>query len=624
MVAEIETILGGAGVDSEVMDMIWQRYLETMPDLSTRKRFIHRKGTAGFNRDALRVFSSHMFHAAHQMAKVKYGLELQELVQQARDQAREADDPTRGMTLSNELAKRHDWVMNPTGGKAAQVLTSAAFVWFLAASPASAALNMTQTVMMGMPILAGRFGGMKMAGQALMKASMDSVKGRGSITNANLSREEKDAIQAFYDSGLIDRTQSHELAGVGDTGVNYSPLRARVMGVISWAFHRAEVWNREVTALAAYRMARGSGQDHLAAIDTAHDLTWKTHFDYSNSSRPAIMQNDIAKVALVFRNYNVNMLYRMFRDIHQSLKGETPAARKEARYQLAGVVGMQALFAGVSGVAGFNLAMMVAGLIFGDEDDDPLGFEQAFRTDMVNILGPELGGVVLNGVPGHYLGIDLTTRIGMPDLWFRSPNRELQGKDEYQYWLSQSLGATVGLGENLYNGFNLVMDGEVARGIETAAPKVVRDLMKSYRYASEGLTSFDGTTVMTADQIGVHGIVAQALGFTPASVAETWDRNTALKNAETRIMRERQRLVTKWAMSVIEGEDAEIDKATKAIDKWNDVPLHQAVPIKPDTLKRSVKTRMKNSANRDEQGTLIRNELLGERLRGALSERIYD
>jgi hypothetical protein len=48
------------------------------------------------------------------------------------------------------------------------------------------------------------------------------------------------------------------------------------------------------------------------------------------------------------------------------------------------------------------------------------------------------------------------------------------------------------------------------------------------------------------------------------------------------------------------------------------------VPIKPDTLKRSVKTRMKNSANRDEQGTLIRNELLGERLRGALSERIYD
>src|SRR5690606_7247631 len=30
IVAEIESLLGDAGVDSKVMDMIWQRYLETM------------------------------------------------------------------------------------------------------------------------------------------------------------------------------------------------------------------------------------------------------------------------------------------------------------------------------------------------------------------------------------------------------------------------------------------------------------------------------------------------------------------------------------------------------------------------------------------------------------------
>lgn len=624
MVAEIETILGGAGVDPEVMDAIWQRYLETMPDLSTRKRFIHRKGTRGFERDALRVFSSHMFHAAHQMAKVKFGLELQELVSQARDQARESDDPTKGTTLANELAKRHDWVMNPTGGKVAQIMTSAAFVWFLAATPAAAVLNMTQTVMMGVPILAGRFGGFNKAGAALLKASMDSVKGRGSITSANLTADERRAIEAFYDSGLIDRTQSHELAGVGDTGVEYSPLRARVMGVISWAFHRAEVWNREVTALAAYRMAKAAGQNHMEAVDTAHDLTWKTHFDYSNSSRPAIMQNDLAKVALVFRNYNVNMLYRMFRDIHQSLKGESPQARKEARYQLAGVLGMQALMAGVTGVAGFNLAMAVLGLVFGDDDDDPLGFEQSFRADVVDILGPELGGVVLNGIPGHYLGVDLTSRIGMPDLWFRSPNKELQGKEEFQYWLTQTLGATVGLGENLWNGVNLMLDGEVARGIEMAAPKPIRDLMKTYRYATEGLTTLDGNTIMSPEDIGYHGMVMQALGFTPASVAEVWDRNTALKNAETRIMRERQRLITKFAMAAIEDDEKALDAANAAIDKFNAKPIHEGVPITADTLKRSIKTRVRVAANRDEQGALIRNAILGERLRSALSERIYD
>lgn len=622
IVAEIEELLGGSGVSPELMDQVWQRYLESMPDLSARKRFIHRKGTAGFTGDALRVFSSHMFHAAHQMARLKFGLELQELVNQTFDQAKEADDQTRAMTLANELSKRHDWVMNPTGSKVAQTMTSTAFVWFLAASPASALVNMSQTVMLGLPILGARFGGILKAGKALAQASRDSVAGRGSVARANLKEDEKRAIEAFYESGLIDRTQSHDLAGVGETGVEYSPLRAKVMGIISWAFHRAEVWNREVTALAAYRMARAAGQNQSDAIDTAHDLTWKTHFDYSNSSRPALLQNDFAKVALVFRQHNINMLYRMFRDIHQAVKGETPAARREARYQVAGITGMMALMSGVSGVMGYSLAMALAGLIFGD-DDDPMAFEQQFRANIVDILGPELGGIVLNGAPGHYLGIDLTSRIGMPDLWFRSPSRELQGKDEYQYWLSQSLGATVSLGEQLYRGFNVITDeGVVARGIEMMAPKAVRDLMKAYRYADEGVTSIRGDEIVPQDEIGIPSIIAQALGFTPAEVAETWERNSALKDAESRIKQKRQRLISRFAMAALAKDKETMAEAIEDIKRFNAVKINAPVAITKETLQRSIKTRASISAKRQD-GVLISNEALGKELRDRLADPIY-
>ncbi|KQV27850.1 hypothetical protein ASC97_05660 [Rhizobium sp. Root1203] len=621
IVAEIEEILGGAGVGNDVMDQIWQRYLESMPDLSARKRFIHRKGTSGFSNDALRVFSSHMFHAAHQIARLKYGLELQELVDQTMDQAKESDDQTRGVTLANEMSSRHDWVMNPTGSKVAQTMTSTAFVWFLAASPGAAIVNMTQTAMLGLPILSAKFGGFAKASSALAQASMDTVRGRGSIINGSLSKDEKVAIEAFYESGLIDRTQSHDLAGVGETGVEYTPLRARVMGVISWAFHRAEVWNREVTALAAYRMARDAGQSMSDAIDTAHDLTWKTHFDYANSSRPTLLQNDIAKVTLVFRQHNINMLYRLFRDIHQSVKGETPQARKEARYQLAGVVGMMSLMAGVTGTVGFHLAMALAGMVFGD-DDDPMDFEQQFRANVVDVLGPELGGVLLNGVPGHYLGVDLSSRIGMPDLWFRSPTRELQGKDEYQYWLTQALGATAGLGETLFTGANLVWDGDVARGIEMMAPKAVRDLMKSYRYATDGLATVGGDEIMAADQISYHDIIAQALGFTPARISETWDRNTSLKNAERGVMDDRQRLVNKFAMAALAKDDDAIDDSVKAIERFNAVPVHGGIPITKETLQQSLKTRAGNAAKR-EDGVLIRNKILSLRLREKLADPVY-
>jgi hypothetical protein len=624
ILAEIQTILGGTGLDGStmntVLDQIWQRYLESMPDLSTRKKFIHRKGTAGFDGDALRSFGSHMFHAAHQMGRLKYGMELQELTNNAADQARKADNPDAGMTLANELKNRHDWVMNPMGGAVAQLMSSTAFVWYLAASPASALINMTQTPMLGIPMLAGRFGSFTNAAAAIAKASLDSVKGKGSITDANLTPDEKSAMQAFYNSGMIDKTQAHDLAGVGETGVEYSVWRSKVMGVLSWAFHKTEVWNREVTALAAYRMARSAGQNQMDAINTAHDLTWKTHFDYSNSNRPALMQNDFAKVALVFRTHNINMLYRVTRDLHQAFKGATPAARKEARYQLAGVFGMMSLLGGVTGVMGFNVAMMIAGAVFGD-DDDPLGFEQEFRKSATDILGPELAGVVLNGAPGHYLGVDLTSRIGMPDLWFRSPPRELQGQDEYQYWVMNTLGATVGMGGNMYKGFSLVTEGEVARGIEAAAPKVVKDLMKSYRYATEGVQNIGGDEVLAQSEMDPWDFIAQAAGFTPAKVTETYDRNTALKNAESKILSKRRALMNAYALAATMHDDEGKAEALDNIKRFNAVPINRPLAIGANSLQQSLKTRARNAAKR-EDGALIANPRLGKMLRQRLPERM--
>jgi len=118
------------------------------------------------------------------------------------------------------------------------------------------------------------------------------------------------------------------------------------------------------------------------------------------------------------------MMYRIARDVHQAFKGESAQAKREARYQLAGIFGMMAAFAGTTGIFGFSMAMSLLGLVFGDADD-PFDFERRFRDSVVDLLGPQLGGVVLNGVPGHYLGIDLTNRIGMPDIWLRSPVRYL-------------------------------------------------------------------------------------------------------------------------------------------------------------------------------------------------------
>ncbi|WP_421849875.1 PLxRFG domain-containing protein [Oricola sp.] len=625
VVAEIEQIIGGAGLDtgmmSDVLDQIWQRYLDTMPDLSIRKRFIHRKGTPGYDQDALRTFSSHMFHAAHQMARLKFGMELQELTNDVATQAKEADDPTAAVTLSNELRKRHKWVMNPTGGTVAQTMNTAAFVWYLGATPAAAIVNLSQTPMLGIPILGAKFRSIPKAVAALLRASADSVAGRGLPSRANLSGEEKRAMAEFYETGLVDRTQSHDLAGVGDVGVRYSPVRARVMEKVAFLFHSAEVWNREVTALAAFRLARAEGQRFDQAVNTAHDLTYKTHFDYSNASRPRLMQNDFAKAILVFRAHNINMLYRLFRDAQQAFAGETPTARREARAQLVGILAMQALMAGASGVAGFNLAMTIAGMVFGDEDD-PFDFEVHVRDDVIDMLGPELGGILLNGVPGHYAGISLSNRIGMPDLWFRSPNRDLEGKDEFDYWVLNSLGASVSMIGEGYRGYALLRDGETVRGVEAMVPKFARDAMRAWRYANEGVTDYRGNEVVPAENLAAMDIAMQAAGFSPAPVIEAWERNSALKNAEGRIVDKRKKLIAAYAMAhKLKDKDAKRD-ALARIKAFNAVDIHKPVKITPDTLRRSIRARARNARKR-EDGTLIQNPRLGRSLREQLPERVY-
>ncbi|MCV9910180.1 PLxRFG domain-containing protein [Brucella sp. HL-2] len=475
----------------------------------------------------------------------------------------------------------------------------------------------------GIPILGARLGGMGKAAVALAKASSDVlVKGRGRAERSSaLNESERNALAAFYDSGLIDRTQSHDLAGVGETGVEYSPVWANVMEKISWAFHNAEVFNREVTALAAFRMAKERGMRDDQAIDMAHSLTWKTHFDYSNSSRPTIMQGDTAKLLFVFRSHNVNMIYRVVRDVQQAFKGDTAQAKSEARAQLAGVFGMMSLMGGVTGVFGYNLAMTLLGAVFGD-DDDPFTFEEKFKKSMVDVLGPNLGGAVLNGAIGHYAGINLTSRIGMADIWFRSPTRELKGKDEYNNFILDSLGATVSMGRDWYAGAQNLMEGKYYRGIETMSPKVLKDALKAYRYMSEGVVSGRGDEVLPADAISSWDVIAQAMGFSPAKVAETWDRNSSLKNAEQRIKERRQELINRFSLAVNAGDADAKAEVIKQIQHFNSVPINKPMAITGKTLHQSQKAKAKNRKKR-EDGVLIQNKRLGKELRLGLPDLMY-
>lgn len=617
-VADVEDILADLPNAESVKDEVWQRYLESLPDFSIRKNRIHRTGRKGYNADALRAFGNQMFHSSHQLARLKHTFDMEEALDAAREEAGKTKDPVRDGLVVNEMEKRHQYIMNPTGGSLATKLTSAAFIWFLAASPTTAIRNLAQTPMIGIPVMAAFDGGKNGVGRAInqfARASADILRGKGSIANSKaLTADEKKAIQEAYDIGIIDRTQAHDLASIGETGIDYSPLKTRLMAAASWAFHHTERINREVTVLMAYRMARAKGLAHKDAIQAANDLTWKTHFDYQNNSRPRVMHNDMMKVVLVFRNYSINMLYRLFRDIHQSVKGDSPAAKREARIQLAGITGMMMLGAGLTGTWGASIVFALASA-FMDDDKDP---EQELKKSMVEALGPMMAGIVLDGVPGYVTGTSQSESLGMRDLWFRSPNTELEGKNEFEYWQSQLLGATPSIASNIFRGYGLIKQGETYRGIETMMPKAIKDPMKAYRYATDGATNTKGDTIV--EDVGYGDVIRQALGSTPAKLAEQYDINNAGYNLQQGILLKRQNLLNSYAKASDKGDTQKQQEITDQIVEFNEKYPEQAITGK--TISRSMKTRAQNAELAT--GGMRYNRKLRDRILEEQAPRIYE
>lgn len=597
-IADIQELIDEETGDTALTDAIYQMYLETLPDFSMRKSFIHRNKVPGYNQDAMRAFASSMFHSSHQIARLRHKLEMDELVEIAEEQAEDAEDSVDAMTISNELRKRHEWVMNPQGSKAAQRVTSAAFIYQLGITPAAAFVNTTQTFMIGIPVLGTRFKSERKASAELVKASKDFVIGKGNIDN-KLTGDERAAFDEFMRMGLIDKTQAHDLAGVGDTGVEYSAVRQKVMGGISFLFHNAERYNREVTSIAAYRMARKSGMDHKAAVKEAAELTWTTHFDYSSGNRARYMQNDTAKILLVFRQYSINMLARLAIDARAMFAGESKQVKKEAFRRLAGMYGMFAVMAGMMGVPGAQAVLTVLEMLDWD-DEDPWTMEDKIKRAVTEALGEDLSAAFFKGVPGTLADVDLTNRIGLGHLWFFSPYRELEGRDRYVYWMEQLLGAAPAMIANAFSGASIAAEGQVMRGVETALPKAGKDLLRSIRYSKEGVQSLNGYSVV--DDVGSWGVISQAFGFTPAHVVEQYEKNSAIKGAEQRIKRERRAILNRYALAIRTNDN---DMRSKLSDKIRDFNRrYPAVPITFKTISQSMQRRAQNRA-KSKGGVLI-------------------
>lgn len=601
-VADISNIIteaGGQGhIADKVKDELWQLYLHSLPDVSIRKNFIHRKKTPGFSRNALRTFANQMFHGAHQLARLRYVDRLEAQLDQLREQAKTQKDASRITDYINELEKRHEWMLNPTAAPWAQTASQIGFGFYLGLSPAAAAVNLAQTPLVAFPVMGAEFGYTKTAAE-LAKASAQFLEGKGGI-ESTLNPEELEAFQELVRQGVIDKTLAHNLAELAETeGAILPGAKGKVSEVLSFMFHHAERFNREVTSMAAYRLARSKGLSESEAVAKARDITYESHFDYSNANRARFMQGNMAKVLLQFKQYAQSMTYLLTRTLYQSTKGD-PKTRTQARKKLTGILGAHALAAGLVGMPLFDAVMMAldaAHDLFGD--DEPWDAEAAFREWLVEHFGKEGGAMIAKGPVSAMTGVDLSSRVGLGELWWRRPNKELEGRAIWQHALEQVVGPSLGIIPNALAGLELIQEGHTARGMERILPKAARDPLKAYRFQKEGAQTLSGAPMV--EDMTTGETVGQALGFTPERLSERYTENSAEMRLVGEAENKRERILNAYALAVRMNDAEAMKKLDQRIASYNQ-GVQEMLPsliIQPKTLYQSIRNREKTREKMD-------------------------
>lgn len=651
---EVKNIVSTAGGDTVtdpqelrelVLEQLGELYITTLPVHSIQRMFLHRSNIPGASTDLIRSFQHSAFHMAYQHARFEFGPSMDNKLLSAKSMVdalvEDSDEKARLTTYIEEIKTKYkEHIQKPTiSPDWVNLASNVNFLMYLSA-PASAFVNMMAVPSIALPVLGGKFGTTK-SWKAITK-HMKLLSGSGwknpetgefdtpSIGRSpGLTPLQKRAYDTLSEA-LFEQSLAHHAAGIAENpSLDYSGWWGKIMQVATFPFHKAERFNREITAMAAFELAyEKNGGNFDAAVREAADLTWKIMFDYATYNKPRYFQGNIAKIVFAFKQYAQHMSYLLFRTIYESTKGvskeeydnivadygvaaadkyaaEVNKLQAEARKTFMLLMGMSFVFAGA---AGLPIWWMYAGManafnaVFGD-DEVPFDVENDFKNRMNDAFGGFVGDSISRGVIPQLTGASLSDRMStnLPDMWFRDVKKNQDEVTYLQNALINLMGPTaglltVGVGEAVKR-FN---DGQTERAVEAISPAALKNLLASVRIASKGALTMKGDTLV--EDISGPEAFLQMLGFTPERLAQKQSANIEAKSAEQKVQRRKQDLLNFLAMAVEAGDTDAIHEVLEKMQKFSEANPWN--PITQDTITRSMRRRARVKAEAEALGGL--------------------
>jgi len=349
--------------------------------------------------------------------------------------------------------------------------------------------------------------------------------------------------------------------------------------------HHGERFNRQAMAIAAYNLELGkitgpiSREAKAAAAKKAVEITERVNGSIGASTAPRWAMGPVGSVVFMFKRFGLHMARYIINTANQALRGASKEDRAVARYQIIGMLGTTALFAGVQGLPFFGEFMALVNLLFTDDDEEPAEV----------VIEKFLQEPFYHGALNYLTGAEIASRISMSGLIFRENKIEKDQSSLYDLF-EMFGGPAVGVYMNTERGVDLLSQGELYRGVEAMMPAAIKGIMKSVRFATEGATTLRTDEIVPLSNLD---IALQAIGYTPGAYARQQERVSGEKRINEAVLSTKRKLLRKYNLAFKDGDFSEVREVLKDIREFN--KRHSEAQILPETLEQSSRSFLQSS-----------------------------
>ena len=556
----------------------------------------------------------------------------------------------RARAVLEEMIDRAQFAVSPPADGIAQFANRNAFIWTIGFNASSALVNLSQIPLFAYPMLSGEYGYKEtfdaiststklFTGSNVRHAKSDlygkdvhsekltdkytipsldnyftykKVEGKGgedvyqySIrTDLNLDDKKADElklilpmIQLAAKRGELNTSFLAETLSVDNSGRALTKFD-KVTNLSALMFHSAEVMNRQVTMIAAYKLelnklTNGKLGDATAlqqqqAAETALHRTQQINGGATLETGPRYAREGLGRVALMYKGYGIQMYYTMLKTGKQAVNNMFPGDNAESRElrnqafkQLAGIHLSAVFFAGIQGVPLYGAVSLLYDMFQEEYEEDA---DEALRSYLDN-------DALFKGVLSEATGLDVSQRVKLTDLLVEADkfNSDPSPEETIGHYFG---GPAWSVTSRAIEGFNEIMDGEIERGMESMMPGAIRNGYKALiRYPrDEGILTRRGDVIY--DDLTNGDIITQLLGFPPTAYTRAIGETSAAKGMEDAARSKRSKLLKRYYIAMRFGDFDEADLVRDKMDEFNEEEITYIDPklvITPDTIERSMR-----------------------------------